>query len=93
MVSPNGLKPKNIKKKKRQARKFTRKEERKKKEAQIRILKKKAELGSLETVKRLEIPEACNTVKEGLRQLKRKSQKGTQETEDGHVLLKYQMTQ
>ena len=70
-----------------------RKEERKRKEAQIRRLKKKAELGSSEIAKRLGILEACNTVKKGLRQLKRKSQKRTQETEDGHVFLKYQITQ
>ena len=75
MVSPKGLKPKNIKKKKRQAQKFMRKEERKGKEAQIRRLKKKAELGSSEIAKRLGIPEVCNIVKKGLRQLKRKSQK------------------
>jgi len=92
MVSPKGLKPKNIKKKKSQARKFMRKEERKRKETQIRRLKKKPEPESSETAKRLGIPKACNTVKKGLRQLKRKSQKRTQETEDGHVLLKYQMT-
>ena len=67
MVSPKGLKTKNIKKKKRQARKFMRKEERKRKEAQIRRLKKKVELGSSETAKRLGIPETCNTVKKGLR--------------------------
>ena len=59
-----------------------RKEERKRKEAQIRRLKnyqheKKAESGSSETAKRLGIPEACNTVKKGLRQLKGKSQKNT----------------
>ena len=71
-----------------------RKEERKRKEAQIRRLKKKAEPRSSETAKRLRIPEACNTVKKGLRQLKKKkSQKITQETEDGHVPLKYQITQ
>ena len=56
MVSRKGLKPKNIKKKKRQAQKFMRKEERKRKEAQIRRLKKKAEPGSSETAKRLGIP-------------------------------------
>ena len=56
-------------------------------------MKKKAEPGSSKIAKRLEIPEVCNIVKKGLRQLKRKSQKRTQETEDGHVLLKYQMTQ
>ena len=39
--------------------------------------KKKAESGSSETAKRLGIPEACNTVKKGLRQLKGKSQKNT----------------
>jgi len=55
-------------------------------------LKKKAELGSSEIAKRLGIPEACNIVKKGLRQLKRKNQKGTQEIEDGHVFLKYQIT-
>ena len=59
-----------------------RKEERKRKEAQIRRLKnyqrkKKAESGSSEAAKRLGIPEACNTVKKGLRQLKGKSQKNT----------------
>ena len=37
--------------------------------------KKKVESGSSETAKRLEIPEACNTIKKGLRQLKGKSQK------------------
>lgn len=59
-----------------------RKEERKRKEVQIRRLKnyqrkKKAESGSSEAVKRLGIPEACSTVKKGLRQLKGKSQKNT----------------
>ena len=49
-----------------------RKEERKRKEAQIRRLKKKAEPRSSETAKRLRIPEACNIVKKGLRQLKKK---------------------
>ena len=49
-----------------------RKEQRKRKEAQIRRLKKKAEPRSSETAKRLRIPEACNTVKKGLRQLKKK---------------------
>ena len=44
-----------------------RKEERKRKEAQVRRLKKKTELGSSETAKRLGIPEACNIVKKGLR--------------------------
>ena len=83
---------KNIKKKKGEAQKLMRKEERKGKEAHVRGLKKTAEPGSSETAKRLGIPETCNTVKKGLRQLKRKSQKRTQETEDGHVLLKYQMT-
>ena len=52
-----------------------RKEERKRKEAQIRRLKKKAEPRSSETAKRLRIPEACNTVKKGLRQLKKKKPK------------------
>ena len=59
-----------------------RKEERKRKEAQIRRLKncqhkKKAESGSSEAAKRLVISEACITVKKGLRQLKGKSQKNT----------------
>ena len=49
------------------------------KEAQIRRLKKKAELGSSKTAKKLGIPEACNTVKEGLRQLKRKKAKKKRE--------------
>ena len=44
-----------------------RKEERKRKEAQIRRLKKKVEPGSSEIAKRLGIPETCNIVKKGLR--------------------------
>ena len=57
-----------------------RKEERKRKEAQIRRLKnyqhkKKAESGSLEAAKRLGIPKACSIVKKGLRQLKGKKPK------------------
>ena len=50
------------------------------KEAQIRRLKnnqreKKAESRSSKTAERLGIPEACNTVKKGLRQLKGKKPK------------------
>ena len=63
-----------------------RKAERKTKEVQIRKLKnyyreKKAESGSSETAKRFGIPEACNTVKKELRQLKGKSQKNTRNRE------------
>ena len=59
-----------------------RKEERKRKETQIRRLKnyqrkKKAKSGSSEAAKRLEIPEACSTIKKRLRQHKGKSQKNT----------------
>ena len=77
MVSPKGLKTKNIKKKKRQARKFMRKEERKRKEAQVRRLKKKAEPGSSETAKRLGILEACKYSQERIKTTQRKSQKNT----------------
>ena len=61
-------------KEKRQARKFMRKE------AHIRRLKnyqreKKAESRSSKTAERLGIPEACNTVKKGLRRLKGKKPK------------------
>ena len=47
---------------------YEKKEERKRKKAQIRRLKnyqrkKKAELGSSKTAKRLGIPEVCNIVK------------------------------
>ena len=71
-----------------------RKEERKRKEAQIRRLKKKAELGSLETAKRLGIPEACKYSQERIKTAqKKKPKKEHKKTEDGHVLLKYQMTQ
>ena len=59
-----------------------RKEERKRKEAHVRRLKKKVEPGSSKTTKRLGIPRRVNTVKKGLRQFKRKRQKGTQETEE-----------
>ena len=75
MVSPNGLKPKNIKKKKRQAQKFMRKEERKRKEAQIRRLKKKAKPRSSKTAKRLEIPEACKYSQERIKIIQKKKTK------------------
>ena len=68
------------------------KEEKKRKEVQIRRWKKnqrkRAESGSPETAKGLRIPEAYSTAKTGLRQLKGKHQK-TQETKGRYVLLKY----
>ena len=55
------------------------KEEKKRKEVQIRRWKKnqrkRAESGSLEIAKGLKIPEAYSTAKTGLRQLKGKRQK------------------
>ena len=82
MVSLRGLKPKKHQEEKGQAQKLTRKEERKRKEAYVRRLKKKAELGSSETAKGSRSPRRVNIVKKGLRQFKRKRQKGTQETEE-----------
>ena len=68
--------------------------EEKRKEVQIRRWKKnqhkRAESGSPEIAKGLGIPEAYSTTKIGLRQLKGKCQKKTQETKGKYVLLRYQ---
>ena len=64
------------------------KEEKKRKEVQIRRWKKnqrkRAESGSLEIAKGLKIPEAYSTAKTGLRQLKGKHQKNTRNKEQIH---------
>ena len=52
-----------------------RKEERKRKEAQVRRLKKKAKLGSSETAKRLGIPEACKYSQERIKTAQKKKPK------------------
>ena len=55
-----------------------RKEERKRKEAHVRRLKKKAEPGSSETVKRLGIPQTCKYSQERIKIVqKKKSKKNT----------------
>ena len=68
-----------------------RKEERKRKEAQIRRLKKKAEPGSSETAKRLGIPKVCKYSQERIKIAQRKKPKEHKKIEDEHVLLRYQM--
>ena len=52
-----------------------RKEERKGKEAHVRGLKNKVELGSLETAKRLEIPQACKHSQEKIKTVQKKKTK------------------
>ena len=75
MVSLRGLKPKKHQEEKGQAQKLTRKEERKRKEAYVRRLKKKAELGSSETTKRLRIPQACKYSQERIKTIQKKKTK------------------
>ena len=75
MVSLRGLKPKKHQEEKGQAQKLTRKEERKGKEAYVRRLKKKAELGSSETAKRLRIPQACKYSQERIKTIQKKKTK------------------
>ena len=90
MVSPRGLKPKKTsRRKKGEAQKLMRKEERKGKEAYVRGLKKKAEPGSSETAKRLEIPHACKHSQEKIKTVqKKKTKKKHKKQRRGHVLLK-----
>ena len=66
---------KNIKKKKGEAQKLMRKEERKGKEAHVRGLKKTAEPGSLETAKRLGIPQVCKHSQEKIKTIQKKKTK------------------
>ena len=66
---------KNIKKKKGEAQKLMRKEERKRKEAHVKGLKKKAEPGSSETAKRLGIPQACKHSQEKIKTVQKKKTK------------------
>jgi len=75
MVSPKGLKPKKYQEEKRQAQKLMGKEERKRKEAQVRRLKKKAEPGSSKTAKRLGILEACKYSQERIKTAQKKKSK------------------
>ena len=75
MVSLRGLKPKKHQEEKGQAQKLTRKEERKRKEAYVRRLKKKAELGSSKTAKRLRIPQACKYSQERIKTIQKKKTK------------------
>ena len=75
MVSLRGLKPKKHQEEKGQAQKLTRKEERKRKEAYVRRLKKKAELGSSETAKRLRIPQVCKYSQERIKTIQKKKTK------------------
>ena len=85
--------PKNIKKKKGQAQKLMRKEERKRKEAHVRGLKKKTEPGSSKTAKRLRIPQACKYTQEKIKTVqKKKTKRNTRNRGEGHVLLKCQVT-